>query len=65
MSEMSAFSQDQVNAVHKTFLKDVTKHSNLGLGNSDFVRHALVAALGSEKQTTLSNRFLWVQVHVV
>ena len=53
MSEMSAFSQDQVNAVHKTFLKDVTKHSNLGLGNSDFVRHALVAALGSEKANNL------------
>ena len=53
MSEMSAFSQDQVNAVHKSFLKDVTKHSNLGLGNSDFVRHALVAALGSEKANNL------------
>lgn len=53
MSEMTAFSQDQVNAVHKSFLKEVTKHSNLGLGNSDFVRHALVAALGSEKANNL------------
>ena len=53
MSETSAFSQDQVNAVHKSFLKDVTRHSNLGLGNSDFVRHALVAALGSEKANNL------------
>ena len=53
MSEMATFSQDQVNAVHKAFLKEVTKHSNLGLGNSDFVRHALVSALGSW------NRFPW------
>ena len=62
MSEMSAFSQDQVNAVHKTFLKDVTKHSNLGLGNSDFVRHALVAALGSEqpyRTDFFGYRFTW------
>ena len=53
MSEMTAFTQDQVNAVHKAFLKDVTQHSNLGLGNSDFVRHALVAALGAEKANNL------------
>ncbi len=53
MSEMINFSQDQVNAVHKTFLLDITKHSNLGLGNSDFVRHALVAALGEDKATNL------------
>ncbi len=53
MSEMATFSQDQVNAVHKSFLKEVTKHSNLGLGNSDFVRHALVSALGSEKANNL------------
>ena len=53
MSEMATFSQDQVNAVHKAFLKEVTKHSNLGLGNSDFVRHALVSALGSEKANNL------------
>ena len=53
MSEMTAFTQDQVNAVHKAFLKDVTQHSNLGLGNSDFVRHALVSALGAEKANNL------------
>ena len=53
MSEMTNFTQDQVNAVHKSFLKDVTSHSNLGLGNSDFVRHALTAALGTEKANNL------------
>ncbi len=53
MSEVANFSQEQVNAVHKSFLQDVTKHSNLGLGSSDFVRHALVAALGEDKATNL------------
>ena len=53
MSEVANFSQAQVNAVHKSFLTDVTKHSNLGLGNSDFVRHALVSALGTEKANNL------------
>lgn len=53
MSEMANFSQDQVNGVHKNFLLDVTKHSNLGLGSSDFVRHALVAALGEDKANNL------------
>lgn len=53
MSEMANFSQDQVNGVHKSFLMDVTKHSNLGLGSSDFVRHALVSALGEDKANNL------------
>lgn len=53
MSEAPKYSRDQVNAVHKKFLSDITKHSNLGLGSSDFVRHALVAALGEDKATNL------------
>ncbi|MBQ9274344.1 MAG: flagellar motor switch protein FliG [Succinivibrio sp.] len=53
MSEMSNFSQDQANAVHKLFLSDVTKHSNLGLGSSDFVKRALVSALGEDKANNL------------
>ena len=53
MSVAGRFTQDQVNAVYKTFLMDITKHSNVGLGNSDFVRNALVAALGEDKATNL------------
>lgn len=53
MSSAGHFSQDQVNAVHKSFLLDMTKHSNLGLGNSDFVRNALVSALGEDKANNL------------
>lgn len=53
MSSAGRFTQEQVNAVHKSFLTDITKHSNLGLGSSDFVRHALVAALGEDKANNL------------
>ncbi len=53
MSQAGHFSQDQVNAVHKAFLLDITKRSNLGLGNSDFVRNALIAALGEDKANNL------------
>lgn len=53
MSELSNFTQSQVNAVHKMFLKDVTQQSNLGLETPDFVRRALVAALGEDKANNL------------
>ena len=53
MSQAGRFTNEQVNAVHKSFLMDITKHSNLGLGSSDFVRHALVAALGEDKANNL------------
>lgn len=53
MADTSDFDQDAVNAVHKTFLADITKHSNIGLGSGDFVRNALVAALGEDKANNL------------
>ena len=53
MAELEDFNQDSVNAVHKTFLTNITKHSNIGLGSSDFVKNALVAALGEDKANNL------------
>ena len=53
MAEVEDFNQDSVNAVHKTFLTNITKHSNIGLGSSDFVKNALVAALGEDKANNL------------
>ena len=53
MAELEDFTQDSVNAVHKTFLTNITKHSNIGLGSSDFVKNALVAALGEDKANNL------------
>lgn len=53
MSEIADFDQDSVNAVHKTFLTSITKHSNIGLGSTEFVKNALVAALGEDKANNL------------
>lgn len=53
MAELSDFSSDTVNAVHKFFLTSITKHSNIGLGSSDFVKNALIAALGEDKANNL------------
>ncbi len=53
MAEMTDFNQDAVNAVHKTFLTSITKHSHIGIGSSDFVRNALIAALGEDKANNL------------
>lgn len=53
MAEMQHFDQTSVNAVHKTFLTSITKHSNIGIGSSDFVKNALIAALGEDKAGNL------------
>lgn len=53
MAELQDFDQHAVNAVHKTFLTSITKHSNIGLGSTDFVKNALIAALGEDKATNL------------
>ena len=53
MAELQDFDQHSVNAVHKTFLTSITKHSNIGLGSTDFVKNALIAALGEDKATNL------------
>lgn len=53
MAEVADFTQDMVNAVHKTFLTSITKHSSISVGSSDFVKGALIAALGEDKANNL------------
>lgn len=53
MAETQDFNTDTVNAVHKSFLTSITKHSNIGLGSSEFVKNALIAALGEDKANNL------------
>ena len=53
MAEISDFDLDTVNAVHKSFLTSITRHSNIGLGSSDFVKNALIAALGEDRANNL------------
>lgn len=56
MAEAQDFDHDTVNAVHKNFLTSITKHSNIGIGSSDFVKSALITALGEDKANSLVNQ---------
>ncbi|PSJ44592.1 flagellar motor switch protein FliG [Zobellella taiwanensis] len=53
MSSASDFSPDKVGAVHRLFVEDIQRFTNIGVGVQDFVRNALVAALGEDKASRL------------
>src|SRR5574344_2532968 len=58
MASMSDFSHDRVAAVHRQFIDDIQKFSNIGIGSEDFVRKALVAALGEDKAGNLVEQII-------
>ncbi|WP_417614593.1 flagellar motor switch protein FliG [Oceanisphaera sp.] len=49
MSTLEEISPDGVGAVHRFFIEDIQRFTKIGVGSQDFVRNALVAALGEEK----------------
>ncbi|MBP8221866.1 MAG: flagellar motor switch protein FliG, partial [Aeromonadaceae bacterium] len=58
MASMKDFSHDKVTAVHRQFIEDIQKFSNIGIGSEDFVRKALVAALGEDKAGNLVDQII-------
>lgn len=42
MARAKDLSQDKVSAVHRAFLEDIQKYTNIGMGSEDFMRNALV-----------------------
>ena len=58
MASMKDFSHDKVTAVHRQFIEDIQKYSNIGIGSEDFVRKALVAALGEDKAGNLVDQII-------
>lgn len=58
MASMKDFSHDKVTAVHRLFIDDIQKFSNIGIGSEDFVRKALVAALGEDKAGNLVDQII-------
>lgn len=58
MAKASDLSQDKVGAVHRAFLEDIQKYTNIGMGSEDFMRNALVAALGEDKANNLVDQIL-------
>jgi flagellar motor switch protein FliG len=47
-----------VAAVHRQFIDDIQKYTNIGIGSEDFVRKALVAALGEDKASNLVDQII-------
>ncbi|MEE0986452.1 MAG: flagellar motor switch protein FliG [Succinivibrionaceae bacterium] len=58
MASMSDFSNEKVTAVQRLFIDDIQKYSNIGVGSEDFVRKALVAALGEDKAGNLVEQII-------
>ncbi|NOH78908.1 flagellar motor switch protein FliG [Vibrio sp. RE86] len=58
MARAADLSQDKVGAVHRAFLEDIQKYTNIGMGSEDFMRNALVAALGEDKANNLVDQIL-------
>jgi flagellar motor switch protein FliG len=58
MASMKDFSHERVTAVHRQFIEDIQKYSNIGIGSEDFVRKALVAALGEDKAGNLVDQII-------
>ncbi|CAH0534112.1 Flagellar motor switch protein FliG [Vibrio stylophorae] len=58
MASMRDLSQDKVAAVHRAFIEDIQKYTAIGMGSEDFVRNALVAALGEDKANNLVDQIL-------
>ncbi len=58
MASMKDFGHERVTAVHRQFIEDIQKYSNIGIGSEDFVRKALVAALGEDKAGNLVDQII-------
>ncbi|KQH89911.1 flagellar motor switch protein FliG [Vibrio fluvialis] len=58
MARAKDLSQDKVSAVHRAFLEDIQKYTNIGMGSEDFMRNALIAALGEDKANNLVDQIL-------
>ncbi len=58
MATLTDLSQEKVAAVHRTFLEEIQRFTSIGLGSEDFVRNALVAALGEDKANNLVDQIL-------
>jgi flagellar motor switch protein FliG len=58
MAALDDSSQDKVSSVHRGFVEDIQKHSNIGLDSEDFVRASLVEALGEDKAGNLVDQII-------
>ena len=58
MARLSDFSQVKVNAVHRAFLEEIQELSAIGLNSEDFIRSALIQALGEDKASNIIDQII-------
>ena len=58
MAALADSSQRKVSSVHRAFIEDIQKYSNIGLDSADFVRASLIEALGEDKAGNLVDQII-------
>ncbi|WP_028862474.1 flagellar motor switch protein FliG [Psychromonas aquimarina] len=58
MAALEDSSQTKVTGVHRAFIEDIQKYSNIGLDSEDFVRASLIEALGEDKAGNLVDQII-------
>ncbi|GLR70731.1 flagellar motor switch protein FliG [Agaribacter marinus] len=58
MAGMDDMTQQKISAVHKHFIEEIQNYSTIGFKSEDFVRRALVAALGEDKAAHLLDQIM-------
>lgn len=58
MAAMDDMTQNKISAVHKHFIEEIQNYSTIGFKSEDFVRGALVAALGEDKAAHLLDQIM-------
>lgn len=58
MAALEDSSQNKVSSVHRAFIEDIQKYSNIGLDSEDFVRASLIEALGEDKAGNLVDQII-------
>jgi flagellar motor switch protein FliG len=58
MAAMDDMTQNKISAVHKHFIDEIQNYSTIGFKSEDFVRRALIAALGEDKAAHLLDQIL-------
>jgi len=58
MAALRDSSQIRVSSVHRAFIEDIQKYSNIGLDSEDFVRASLIEALGEDKAGNLVDQII-------
>ncbi|RBW47779.1 flagellar motor switch protein FliG [Psychromonas sp. B3M02] len=58
MAALDDSSQAKVSGVHRAFIEDIQKYSNIGLDSENFVRSSLIEALGEDKAGNLVDQII-------